>query len=130
MMDELIGQFSSLWTPETFSNATAEAQRSFDRDMSTQSKSIAVLPPDPRAGGSTFDPTNFDITDPAHCADALKSMTDGVSKVRFPPPENLPCANVQASQYKACDKQGSMACGSCKLVSYCSKASSIRSLST
>jgi len=133
-MDELFAHFSSLLTPETFSNATAEAQRSFDRDMSTQSKSLVVRPPDPdpRAGGSTIDLTNLDLTNPAHRADVLKSWTDGATKVRFPPPENLPCANhgVQAGQYEACNKRGSMACGSCKLVSYCSKVSSVRSHST
>ena len=99
-MDEL---FSSLLTPEAFSNATAEAQRSFDRNMSTQSKSIVVIPPDLRAGRSMFDPTNLDFTDPAHRTDILKSLTDNSIKARFPPPENLPCANhgVQVGQYKA-----------------------------
>jgi len=129
-MDEFFAQFSTLLTPETFSNFTAEAQRSFDRDMSTQSKNFVALPPDPRGRGSTFDPTNLDITDPARGADVLKSLMDGATKVRFPPPENLPCANVQASQYKACNKQGSMACSSCKLVSYCSKVSSVHSHAT
>jgi len=129
-MDEFFAQLSSLLTPETLSNVTAEAQRSFDRDMSTQSKNIVALPPDPGAGRSTFDPTNLDITDPARGADVLKSLMDGATKVRFPPPENLPCANVQAGQYKACNKRGSMACSSCKLVSYCSKVSFVRFHST
>ena len=126
-MDELFAQFSGLFTPETFSNARAEAQRSIDRDMSTQSKSIIALPPDPMAGGSIFDPSNLDAADPSHRADILKSLTNSATKVRFPPPENLPCANVQVGQYNACNKRGSMACSSCKLVSYCSKVSSVRS---
>jgi len=75
--------------------------------MSTQSKSLVVLPPDPRAGGSTFDPTKFDFTNPARRTDVLKSLMDSATKVRFPPPENLPCTNhdVQAGQYKACNKR-------------------------
>ena len=129
-MDELFAQFSGLVTPEAFSNARAEAQRSFDRDMSTQSKSIIPLPPDPRTEGSMVDPTNLDITDPSHRADILKSLTDCATKVLFPPPENLPCANVQVGQYNACNKRGSMACSSCKLVSYCSKVSLVHSHST
>ena len=131
MMDELLARFSSALTPEMFPNAvTTEAQNSFERYMATQSKSIAVLPPDSNTEESTLDPTNLDITDPAPRADVLGSLTNSISKLRFAPPENLPCANVQVQQYKACDKQGSMACSSCKLVSYCSKASSIRFRST
>ena len=129
-MDELFAQFPGLFTPEAFSNARAEGQRFLDREMSTQSKSIIPLPPDPNVGGSIFDPTNLDITDPSHRADILKSLTDSATKVRFPPPENLPCANVQVGQYNACNKRGSMACSSCKLVSYCSKVCSVRSHST
>ena len=126
-MDELLARFSSSLTPEMFPNVTAEAQNSFDRDMSTKSKSIAVLPPDPNTSGST---TNLDITDPTRRADVLGSLKDSIPKLRFAPPEDLPCANVQVQQYKACNKQGSMACSSCKLVSYCSKVSSVCSQST
>ena len=41
-----------------------------------------------------------------------------------PPLKVLPCANVHAEEYKACDKAGSHACAACKLVSYCSKVNS------
>ena len=129
-MDELFAQFPGLFTPEAFSNTRAEAQRFLDREMSTKSKSIIPLPPDPMAARSIFDPTNHDTIDPPHRADILKSFTDCATKVRFPPPENLLCANVQVSQYSACNKRGSMACSSCKLVSYCSKVSSVHSHST
>ncbi|KAF9239784.1 hypothetical protein BU15DRAFT_46298 [Melanogaster broomeanus] len=40
---------------------------------------------------------------------------------KFPPPEILPCANVQVELYTACEKPGKLACSACKLVSYCSK---------
>lgn len=43
------------------------------------------------------------------------------AKPRFLPPKVLPCANINPSQYFACNKPGTKTCSSCKLVSYCSK---------
>jgi len=37
----------------------------------------------------------------------------------------LPCANFDGTKNWKCDKDGTMACGGCKLVSYCSKVSGI-----
>jgi hypothetical protein len=42
-------------------------------------------------------------------------------KPKFSPLENLPCANVEVQKYKMCPNPGTLACGACKLVSYCSK---------
>lgn len=107
----------------------AEAQSAMDHDMSTQSKSILVLPPDPKTEGPFLDLNDLDITDPGHAqgTEVLKSITDSiVSKpLRFPPPDTLPCANVQVHKYEVCNKPGTMVCSECRLVSYCSKVGSI-----
>ena len=125
-MDQLIEGFSALRNSEMVSKIMAKAQSAMDRDMATQSKSISILPPDPKAGGSFFDSTDVDITDPARRTEFLKSITDSISKpLRFPPLDTLPCANVQVDKYDACNKPGTMACSECRLVSYCSKVASI-----
>ncbi|KDR66739.1 hypothetical protein GALMADRAFT_106135 [Galerina marginata CBS 339.88] len=117
-MDDIIKRFSTMM-PETMSQIMADAKSAFERNMITQSKSIAVLPPHPKAAGSFPDPK--DIADPARRTSFLKSITDSLSKLQYPPPEALPCANVQVDKYKFCEKPGIMACSECRLVSYCSK---------
>jgi hypothetical protein len=37
------------------------------------------------------------------------------------PLERLPCANVEPTKSWRCQENGRLACGECKLVSYCSK---------
>ncbi|KIM35241.1 hypothetical protein M413DRAFT_431291 [Hebeloma cylindrosporum] len=108
-MDELIQRFSTLATPETMSKMMANAQRAMDHDMSTQTKNISMLPPDPRTA-------NGDINDPARFLQESMSRSP-----RFPPPDTVPCANVQVAKYEACDKSGTQACSGCRIVSYCSK---------
>ena len=41
------------------------------------------------------------------------------------PLPRLPCANVEPAKTRECGKEGKLACGACKLVSYCSKVSDI-----
>jgi hypothetical protein len=41
------------------------------------------------------------------------------------PLERLPCANAVPEKNWRCQENGTMACSGCKLVSYCSKVSSI-----
>ncbi|KAH6896239.1 hypothetical protein BKA70DRAFT_1316671 [Coprinopsis sp. MPI-PUGE-AT-0042] len=48
-------------------------------------------------------------------SDSLKSK-----RPRYPAPTRLPCANVQAARNSVCDKPGTMVCGACRLVAYCS----------
>lgn len=128
-MDELIERFSTLVGSESMSKIMAEAQSTMDHDMSTQSKSISAIPPDPKTGGSYLNLSDLDITDagPAQRTEVLKSITDSiVSKpLRFPPLDTLPCANVQVYKYEVCNKPGTMVCSECRLVSYCSKVGCI-----
>lgn len=51
---------------------------------------------------------------------ALSEMME-TAVPKYPPLEVLPCANVQPTLYAACDRAGKMACGACRLTSYCSK---------
>ncbi|KDQ51336.1 hypothetical protein JAAARDRAFT_211116 [Jaapia argillacea MUCL 33604] len=63
------------------------------------------------ASGSTLSQSKFlDRLD-----DALKAG-EGIH-----PLERLPCANVEAATHNTCPNDGKLACGVCKLVSYCSK---------
>jgi hypothetical protein len=125
-MDELTESLSTLMTPETMSKLMAKAQSAMDRDrVSTQSKSISMLPPDPKTAGSFLNPNDVDITDPARCTEFLKSIKESASKLRFPYLDTLPCANVQVDKYEVCNKPGTQACSECRLVSYCSKVESI-----
>ncbi|KAH6906714.1 hypothetical protein BKA70DRAFT_1286691 [Coprinopsis sp. MPI-PUGE-AT-0042] len=43
------------------------------------------------------------------------------SKPSYPPMDRAPCASNLASEQQHCPNPGTMRCGSCKLVSYCSK---------
>ncbi|OAX31589.1 hypothetical protein K503DRAFT_777457, partial [Rhizopogon vinicolor AM-OR11-026] len=84
----------------------------FMQDTSTTS-SLRTVPPDPSTSGNFAD---FDVSDPKRAFEAFRKM-----KPKIPPPEMLPCANVDVEKYKVCQKQGTKACSACKLVSYCSK---------
>jgi len=114
-MDELAQLFSSLQTPEAMAEIQANAIKAFQRDMSTQSQNIEVLPPDPTRENNL--PSHFDTANP----NFLEEMMKQAQKNRFPVPKALPCANVQAAKYTMCESQGTMACSACKLVAYCSK---------
>jgi len=54
--------------------------------------------------------------------DGLKLMRE-MAKPKYGPLDRLPCANVQAAKYTACDHPGISSCSNCKLVAYCSKVS-------
>jgi len=114
-MDELAQLFSSMETPEAMAEIQVNAVRAFQRDMSTQSQNIEVLPPDPTRENNL--PSHIDMTNP----NFLEEMMKQAQKNRFPVPKALPCANVQAAKYTMCESLGTMACSACKLVAYCSK---------
>ncbi|KAF8800836.1 hypothetical protein BYT27DRAFT_7245483 [Phlegmacium glaucopus] len=117
-MNDFMDRLSRLMTPEV----KAKVENAMHRDLIIQSKGLRRIPPDPKAGQCSPVPNLNDIDecDTAGLQDAvLKSFIH--MKPRFPPPEVLPCANVQVEQYTACENQGKLACGACKLVSYCSK---------
>jgi hypothetical protein len=120
-MDELDELFSSLLTPEIID----EAERSYDRDMSTQleNKNLRALPPDPSTS-STESHLNFKNVDKFN-KDSIRALMNSMAetKPKFLPLECLPCANVEVHKYKACPKPGTKTCSSCKLVSYCSAVS-------
>jgi len=120
-MDDLSDRLFRLMTPEM----KADVENSFKRDMTIQSKSLRRVPPDPMAEKNIPVPNmkdleESDLLDPAVLQETLVQSLLHM-KPRFPPLEKLPCANVQAEKYTACENRGNLACSACKLVSYCSK---------
>lgn len=119
-MDEVADRVFRLMTPEM----KAEVENSMQRDMASQSKSLRCMPPHPMAGKDTLLPNDLndlDESNPAELAEAVLQSLLKNTKLQFPPPEKLPCANLKVEQYTACENQGRLACSACKLVSYCSK---------
>ncbi|OJA14611.1 hypothetical protein AZE42_07967 [Rhizopogon vesiculosus] len=78
----------------------------FMQDTSATS-SLRTMPPDPSTSGD-FNFADFDVSDPKRAFEAFGKM-----KPKIPPPEMLPCANVDVAKYKVCPKQGTKACN-CK----------------
>jgi hypothetical protein len=118
-MDEFAKQLSALMTPTRISEMKAHAVQAKERDQSTQTKNIRVIPPDPSVDQTSL--KDIDSFGPDEFQSMVqKALKDSLSP-QYPPLITLPCANVQAEKYVVCDKPGKMACGACKLVSYCSK---------
>jgi hypothetical protein len=117
-MDQLMSMFSRFFSPEIIS----EAQANFDRDASSQNKSIRVIPPDPISEAKMSSSlASISAADEDHFRSSfLENMLHNV-KPRFPPLERLPCANAQVEKYNTCPNPGTRACTACNLVSYCSK---------
>ncbi|TEB22397.1 hypothetical protein FA13DRAFT_1741051 [Coprinellus micaceus] len=88
---------------------------------------IRALPPDPATDGpfSAMNPPRINIDDSSDNVRQQCLSFGALSKPRFLPPKVLPCANVQPSKYFACGHPGSKVCTACRLVSYCSKVSTI-----
>ena len=91
----------------------------------TRSANLRAIPPDPLDNSHSQLHTEMNgfknsKSDPSVLIEKLRKVA-GNSKLRFPPPEVLPCANVEATKYRACPNPGNKACSSCRLVSYCSK---------
>ncbi len=122
-MDEVTSLFSTMhMTPALIDKIRAEATRSFERDQSIQSPNLKALPPDPATESKGFQsPEDDDNYGPAQHQALFKNMMEQSLHPRHAPPTALPCANVQADKYTACENLGTMACSACKLVSYCSK---------
>ncbi|KAG9313498.1 hypothetical protein JVU11DRAFT_5824 [Chiua virens] len=78
---------------------------------------IRVIPPQEDSGPSFIEGLYSMFTG------GWQGMVDNVvnRNPKFPPLDVLPCANVNIERYAVCENPGKMACGSCKLVSYCSK---------
>ena len=105
-MDELVDKLSHL------------AEHAYNRDMSSTNANIRVLPPPPVSSVSSTKLKMALAGDDPRSAILEEAKN---AKPRFPPLEFLPCANVDAERARVCQKRGAMACGACKLVSYCSK---------
>ena len=117
-MDELSKLFSLL--PKEMKD---EAERQYNRDLSLKNKNIRSIPPDPVSDlTNKLDLEGIDTSNPDLLREALLKSLSNI-KPAHPPLELLPCANVEATKYKACLKPGTKACGACRLVSYCSQVS-------
>ena len=70
---------------------------------------------------------NTDLSDPDVATTTMFNYSQQLNS-RFSPLKQLPCAGAQSQASETsvgCEKPGILACGACKLVSYCSKACSI-----
>jgi hypothetical protein len=104
------------------SETLAEAERRHERDMLVQRGGIRTIGPDPATVGGGLNINNLDTSNPERLHETLLASISHV-KPKYPPPERLPCANVEVERYTTCPNPGKMACGACKLVSYCSRVS-------
>ncbi|KAL6308530.1 hypothetical protein BKA93DRAFT_762976 [Sparassis latifolia] len=124
-MDEVTDLLSRLLNPE----GRRAAFQAYNRDLTNQSASLRRLPPrdDPNELSNLMNAPM--ANQPLHDLDASTEaqvrdrFLESLKKLRprFPPPENLPCANVEVEKHRCCPNEGRMACGGCRLVSYCSK---------
>jgi hypothetical protein len=115
-------QFNRLLTPEQRSEIESSHQHIND----TGKSNLRALPPDSLTNSQLYtrlSGLDTSALDPSALLDMFRESVWEGSKPRFPPPEVLPCANVEAEKYRACPNPGKMACSSCRLVSYCSKVS-------
>ena len=111
--------FSSLFPKEI----TDEAERQYNRDLFLKNENIRSIPPDPLSDMmNKLDLEGIDTSNPDLLREAVSKSLSNI-KPTHPPPESLPCANVEPAKYKACPKPGTKTCGACKLVSYCSPVS-------
>lgn len=116
LMDDTSACFSGFLGPEMLDDIINYAEQRLACDTSGQHSrnlNTGTLASDDRTNES-------DIPSTSHTA-FWKSIVGTAMEVRFSPPQILSCANVEASKYKTCSKPGTMACGECRLVSYCSK---------
>lgn len=95
--------------------------------MSFSPASLRPIPADPIVMEGLefpdFDSLDLNDTSPSGFDRFVAVMNEMPYKPRFPPLDDLPCANVQPDEYQACSKAGNKACSACKLVSYCSQVS-------
>ena len=95
-MDELLNRFSTL-------EQSAEIERSYQHINDPGKSNLQTILPDPLSNSQLFTKLGTSLDLPA----LRKTIRE--SKPRFPPPEVLPCANVEVEKYKACPNPGKMA---------------------
>jgi hypothetical protein len=123
-MDRLTDFFNQPLTPEQ----SAEIESSYQHINDTRNTNLRAMPPDPLSNPqmhTKLKDLDASALDLSALHDMIQESAMADSKLRFPPPEVLPCANVETEKYRACQNPGKMACSSCRLVSYCSKVSSV-----
>jgi hypothetical protein len=113
-------QLTNFLTPEQRSAIESSQQHIND----TKNSNLRALPPDSQTSSeldTRLSGLDTSALGPSALLDMFRESVREGSKPRYPPPEVLPCANVETEKYRACPNPGKMACSSCRLVSYCSK---------
>jgi hypothetical protein len=88
-MDVLTEILSNMVTPASMAEAEVDSQRRLECELSTRTKNLIPLPPDP----ATDVPFPSDVNG---VRDRLRRLMEGKSlHLQYPPPITLPCANVQ-----------------------------------
>ena len=124
-MDQLTNMFNNL-TPEQRSESESSHGQQHIND--TINSNLRALPPDSQTDSqldTRLSGLDTSTLAPSALLDVFRESVREGSKPRYPPPEVLPCANVETEKYRACPNPGKMACSSCRLVSYCSKVSNL-----
>ena len=112
-LSAMYSMFSRMFSPEV----TAAAERAYQLNHDAGNSNIRVMDPDPATSNNLRTKVNLSTTPQTF----MQTMIQESMKPKFPPPENLPCANVEVAKHQACKNPGKLACSACKLVSYCSK---------
>ena len=110
-------------SPRVFRHPVCNRMGFHENFRNTRSANLRAIPPDPLDNSQLHTEMNGldnSESDPSVLIEKLRKVA-GKSKLRFPPPEVLSCANVEVTKYRACPNPGNKACSSCRLVSYCSK---------
>ena len=105
--------FNGLFSPEVI----AEVERAYQLNHDSGNTNVYIMDPDPSVSSNLQAKVNESNTPQAY----IQTMIQECMKPKFPPPENLPCANVEVAKYRTCQNPGKLACSACKLVSYCSE---------
>ena len=105
--------FSGFFSPEVI----AAAEREYQLNHDSGNTNVCVMDPDPSVSSNLRAKVNESKTPQAF----IQTVIQESMKPKFPPPENLPCANVEVAKYRTCQNPGKLACSACELVSYCSE---------
>ena len=111
----MYSMYSDIFSPEV----TAAAERAYQLNNDAGNSNVRVMDPHPSVSSNLRAKINTPRA-------FMQTIIQESMKPKFPPPENLPCANVEVAKYRACKSPGKLACSVCKLVSYCSKVCGVR----
>lgn len=112
-LSAMYSMFSRLFSPEV----TSAAERDHHLNHDAGNTNVRVMDPDPSRSSNLHEKAEKSNTPETF----LQTMIQECMTPKFPPLQNLPCANVEVEKYQACKNPGTLACSVCKLVSYCSK---------